>query len=261
MDAMAEAAIWFWLPLILIPTGFGYSVSSQRKTVGQLIALFGLIMVMISPWTVPSSDSSAAGHLLFTILGPSILMIYGLYGVIFGGHVPVGRLDSSARMSGILAVVVSLIVMCIMHWGSFTPIWRGTVNPYWIVFWPTFLMFATSLSSLASLALIGFGSDRISESIKLAILSVSMVGISLAAMIFDGENTTAEEFRGYLWLAAADILGTIGGIALAIGAFALVIWSYEKSLTPPVNTSPPSQKEIKHVVEIAKKHIGGDDDE
>ena len=258
---MAEAAIWFWLPLILIPTGFGFSVSSQRKTVGQLVALFGLIMVMISPWTVPSSDSSAAGHLLFTILGPSILMIYGLYGVIFGGHVPVGRLDSSARMSGILAVVVSLIVMCIMHWGSFTPIWRGSVNPYWIVFWPTFLMFATSLSSLASLALIGFGSDRISESIKLAILSVSMVGISLAAMIFDGENTTAEEFRGHLWLAAADILGTIGGISLAIGAFALVIWSYEKSLTPPSNTSPPTQKEIKHVVEIAKKHIGGDDDE
>ena len=258
---MVAAAIWFWLPLILIPIGFGYSVSGQRKIVGQLVALVGLVLVMISPWTVPSSDSSAAGHLLFTILGPTILMIYGLYGVIFGGHVPVGRLDSSARMSGIFAVVVSLVVLCIMHWGTFTPIWRGEVNPYWIVFWPTFLMFATSLSSLASLAVIGFGSDRVSESIKLATLSVTMVAISLAAMMFDGENTTAEEFRGYLWLAAADILGTIGGIVLGIGAFALVIWSYESSLPTPGETYSPTETEIKHVVEIAKTHIGGDDDE
>tara|TARA_B100001540_G_scaffold317267_1_gene349740 strand:+ start:2652 stop:3437 length:786 start_codon:yes stop_codon:yes gene_type:complete len=261
MGAMLEAAIWFWLPLILVPIGLGITISGKNKIIGKVIAAIGLILVMISAWTVPSSDSSAAGHLLLSILGPSILMGYGLYGVVFGGHVPVARLDKSARWSGILAVISSLVIFCIMHWGALTPIWRGSVNPYWIVFWPTFLMFATALCSLSSVALVGFGNNRAAESIKLAALSTVIVGIALAAMFFGGEQTTAEEFRGHLWLAAADIFGTIGGIALAIGAFTIVIWTYESNLKPPLNSEPPTKEEIKHVVGIAKSHIGGEDDE
>ena len=78
-----------------------------------------------------------------------------------------------------------------------------------------------------------------------------MTGIALAAIIFDGYLTTAEEFRDYLWLAAADIFGTVLGISMAIGAFAIVIWSYEKSLPLPENswnfgsmTSTPASTEL-----------------
>ena len=95
---------------------------------------------------------------------------------------------------------------------------------------------------------------------KLASLSVMMAGIALSAMIFDGYLTTSEEFRDYLWLAAADILGTVIGVMLAIGAFAIVIWSYEKSLPIPNNSPPPSKDEIKHVVSIAESHIGGEEE-
>ena len=118
-------------------------------------------------------------------------------------------------------------------------------------------MFSTSLCSVASFALITFGDNRVGESIKLASLSVVMTGVALAAIIFDGYLTTAEEFRDYLWLAAADIIGTVVGIMIAIGAFAIVIWTYEKSLPPPKNSLPPSDEEIKHVVELATSHIGG----
>tara|TARA_B100000700_G_scaffold318043_1_gene410465 strand:+ start:638 stop:1423 length:786 start_codon:yes stop_codon:yes gene_type:complete len=261
MDSMLEAAIWFWIPLCLIPFGMWLAISGKAKSFGKLISVVGLLLVMLSSWTVPASDSTAGGHLLFSILAPSLLLLYGVHGMIFGGNVPVGKLDSTARWSGSIAVFISLVIFCMMHWYSFTPLWRnGEVNPYWIVFWPTFLLFSTSLCSAAALALVSYGDKRLSESIRLAILSVVMTGIALAAMIFDGYLTSAAEFRDYLWLATADIFGTVVGISLAIGAFAIVIWSYEKSLPLPENSPPPSNEEIEHVVSLAQSHIGGEDE-
>ena len=261
MDSVIEAAIWFWIPLILLPIGIWLAVSGKAKNLGKVLSVSGFILVLISSWTVPSSDSTAAGHLLLSIMAPSLLLAYGIHGMVFGGNVPVGKLDNTARWSGSLAVIISIVIFCLMHWYNLTPIWRnGEVNPYWIVFWPTFLLFSTSLCSVASFALISFGDDRVSESIKLASLSVIMTGVALAAIIFDGYLTTAEDFRDYLWLAAADIIGTVVGVTAAIGAFAIVIWSYERSLPPPVNSLPPSDEEIKHVVELATSHIGGEEE-
>ena len=261
MDSMIEAAIWFWIPLISVPIGIWLDISGKAKIQGKALAVAGFILVLFSSWTVPSSDSSAAGHLLLSILAPSLLLTYGIHGMVFGGNVPVGKLDNTARWSGALATVISIVIFCLMHWYSFTPLWRdGEVNPYWIVFWPTFLLFSTSLCSVASFALIIFGDNRVSESIKLACLSVVMTGVALAAIIFDGYLTSAEDFRDYLWLAAADIIGTSVGVAMAIGAFAIVIFSYEKSLPSPKKSLPPSDEEIEHVVELASNHIGGDEE-
>ena len=261
MDSALEAAIWFWIPLLLIPLGIWLSLSGKAKTPGKILALASFVLILISSWTVPSSDSTASGHLLLSILAPSLLMVYGVHGMIFGGDVPVGKLDSSARWSGALAVVISLTILCLMHWYNLTPLWRdGEINPYWIVFWPTFLLFATSLLSVSAIALVGFGENRLNEAMKLSALSVLMAGIALVAMLFDGYFTTAEEFRNYLWLAAADISGIVAGVLLAIAAFAIVIWSYEKSLPLPASSPPPSEEEIKHVISIANSHIGGEEE-
>jgi hypothetical protein len=214
---------------------------------------------MASSWTVPESDSSASGHLLLTILGPSLLLVYGLYGMVFGGNVPVGRLDDSSRWSGFVAVLASLAIFSAMHWANYTPIWRGQVNPYWLVFFPTFLLFSTSITSLASIALVGYGNERSSEATKMAMLSVTLSGIALSAMLFDGSSTSAEEFRGHFWMTVADLLGTVIGIIFAITAFAVVIWMYERNLAQPKSSPPPTEKEIKHVVELSEKHIGGEE--
>ena len=261
MDSTLEAAIWFWIPLILIPFGVWLSLSGKLKITGRILAISGFLLVLASSWTVPSSDSTAAGHLILSIIAPSLLLAFGIHGMIFGGNVPVSKLDSSARWSGSLAVLISITIFCLMHWYSLTPLWRnGEVNPYWIVFWPTFLLFATSLCSVSAIAIVGFGENRFNEALKLSALSVIMAGIALVAMIFDGYLTSAEEFRDYLWLSAADILGTIVGVLLAIMAFAIVIWSYEKSMPLPGNSPPPNDEEIKHVVSIAKSHIGGEEE-
>ncbi len=261
MESTLEAAIWFWIPLLLVPFGLWLSLSGKSKKTGKILASFGFLLVLFSSWTVPSSDSTAAGHLLLSILAPSLLLVYGVHGMIFGGNVPVSKLDSSARWSGALAVLISIVIFCLMHWYSITPLWRnGEVNPYWIVFWPTFLLFATSLCSVSAIAIVGFGQNRVNEALKLSALSVLMAGIALVAMIFDGYLTTAEEFRDYLWLSAADILGTVVGVLLAITAFAIVIWTYEKSLPLPGSSPPPNEEEISHVVSIANTHIGGEEE-
>ena len=261
MDSMLEAAIWFWIPLFAVPLGMWLSLSGISKTPGRILCGLGFILVLFSSWTVPASDSTAAGHLLLSIVAPSLLMLYGIHGMVFGGNVPVGKLDSTARWSGGFAVIISIVILCLMHWYNFTPLWRdGQINPYWIVFWPTFLLFSTSLSSAAAIAMVGYGRDRGGEAMKLGLLSLTMTGIAVAAMLFDGYLTTADEFREYLWLAAADIFGTVVGVGSAIAAFALVIWSYEKSLPAPGNSPPPSDDEIKHVVALANTHIGGEEE-
>ena len=250
-----EPAILFWIPLCLIPIGIWLSISKKAENFGKLIAGVAIVIFLASPWTVSSSDSTAGAHLILSIIAPTILLVYGLHGMIFGGNVPVGRLDSTARYSGYFAVAVSIGIFCLMHWFDFTPIWRNDVNPYWIVFWPTFLLFATSLCAVASIGLIGYGDQRISESIKLAVLSVLFAGITHFAMVFDGKYTTAEQFRDYIWLAVADIFGILVGGLLAVGVFAAVIWSYEKSLPTPKDAEPPTESELKKVVTIAKSHI------
>ncbi len=261
MNPMLQAAIWFWIPLCLIPLGIWFAISDKAKTFGKILAVSGLVLVMASSWTVPSSDSSAGGHLLLSIIAPSLLLAYGIHGMIFGGNVPVGILDTTARWRGFFAVMLSLTIFSMMHWYSFTPIWRdGKVNPYWIVFWPTFLMVSSSMCCASSVALAIYGDNRFNESLKMSLLSVIMAGIALSAMIFDGYLTTADEFRDYLWLSVADIFGTIAGISLAITAFAIVIWAYEKSLPLPEETSPPSKDEVKHVVDLAISHIGGEEE-
>ena len=73
-ESMLEAALWFWIPLCLIPVGIWLSINGKTKLLGKVIALVGLILVMISSWTVPDSDSSAGGHLILTIIAPTLLL-------------------------------------------------------------------------------------------------------------------------------------------------------------------------------------------
>ena len=75
---MFQAAMLFWLPVALMPLGFWISNASRYPNMGKLLTLIGLSLVLLSPWTVPSSPSSAVGHLLGFIIGPSILVTFCL---------------------------------------------------------------------------------------------------------------------------------------------------------------------------------------
>ena len=92
MEPMTQAALWFWLPAALVPFGAWISLSSKTTsttTFGRAVALLGIVGIVSSPWTVPESPSSAAGHLLGFLLGPAALLLAGIYLVAFSGNVPV----------------------------------------------------------------------------------------------------------------------------------------------------------------------------
>ena len=81
MEPMAQAALWFWLPAALIPFGAWVSLSSKSTsttTFGHALPQLGIVGIVSSPWTVPESPSSAAGHLLGFLLGPAALLLAGV---------------------------------------------------------------------------------------------------------------------------------------------------------------------------------------
>ena len=82
MDEMLQALLLFWIPIAMVPLGLWLSMSSASKSTtayGKYLAFLGIIMICLSPWTVPSSPSSAAGHLLGAIIGPCMLIIISFH--------------------------------------------------------------------------------------------------------------------------------------------------------------------------------------
>ena len=96
MDEMLQALLLFWIPVSIVPLGLWYSLTSSPLR-GRFLAFLGIVLICLSPWTVPSSPSSAAGHLLGAVIGPCMLIIIGIYLISFSGNVPVGKLPRSDR--------------------------------------------------------------------------------------------------------------------------------------------------------------------
>lgn len=264
MDAMVQAALWFWLPVGLIPLGTWLFLSSKvqsKRMLGQALVLLGFVGVTLSPWTVPESPSSIAGHLLGFIVGPSALLLAGLYLVAFSGNVPVGRLPKSDRRLGVMAFIIGFVWFVGMHWGDLTPSLDGEINRYWLVFWPTLLLLLSCLCSGAALSLRVIGDQRTKESNLLWFCSGFVFALIVVAMVIDGSVVDAESFRYNLWLAGADLLGTAVGLAVAVLVFGGVILLHERSLEEPHSVQPPTPKEFKHVAAIVSANLGGDEAE
>ncbi len=263
MDEMINAILLFWLPVALIPFGLWISQNksySNIKKIGIFLSLLGLSLVLLSPWTVPSSPSSAVGHLLGFIIGPSILISIGLYQIAFSGNVPVGRLSKNERYVGMLFFLIGMTWFSLMHWWELTPVLStGKVNRYWLIFFPTFLLALTSISFSAGFAMLILGDERTSESKYLFSISIFSLIFLLTAMNKDSTNISSTEFREYIWLSVADILGIIIGTILAVISFALVVYTYEKNLPNPISIEPPSDEELSRVAEVIAINVGVDE--
>lgn len=254
------ALLWFWLPLILVPLGIWMTLARHDERVqrfGSPLAVFGLVLVMASPWTAPDSDSSASGHLLLAVAGPVILMGLGCLMAIFGGPVPVGRLPPLARMGGFLSIALGLAWLLAMHFFQ-PPIWRTDVNPYWNTWWSTFLLMSVLLAAFISQLVLLMGEQRGGASLRSGVFGLMALACLAFMMTKDGVLVSAEEMRANIWLSSADLLGTLIGLSLAIIAFTVVITLYEKSLPEPAMTHPLESAEEKRVVEILGNVLGGE---
>ena len=78
-------------------------------------------------------------------------------------------------------------------------------------------------------------------------------------MNFESSNVSSDEFREYVWLSIADIIGIAIGSILAILSFALVIFVYEKSLPKPDSIAAPTEEELSAVSKVIAENIGGEE--
>jgi len=259
MEELLKAVLLIWLPLMLVPTGAVFALSRKeglRPVIGWSVSIVSSVMVMASWLTVPESDSSAGGHLILAVMGPSILMALGCFLMIFSGRIPVQRLPGYAGPVGFLSVLLGLVWLLLMHLEN-PPVWRHEINPYWLVWWPVFLLSVILLSSFVIGAMLMVGKERRKEAGVMMFLSLLFFAGLLSLLKMDGELTTAAQMRAQLWLATADILGTVIGILLAIATVAFVIAQYESRLSEPGPVEPMNQDEREKVQKILKDNIGG----
>ena len=143
MEEATQAFVFFWLAGLSVLTGMMLALFSKvgwhRRTGSGMVAL-GLLSLMATPWTLAFSPSSAFGHLLGSLIGPAVLLGVGFYQITFAGNVPVGRLTRTDRNVGVVMVIVGVLWLEAMHWGTITPTYPDTVNRYWLIFWPTMLL-------------------------------------------------------------------------------------------------------------------------
>jgi len=134
MEEATQAFVFFWLAGLFVVLGamlaFFSKVHWQRRLGGALFGS-GLLSLMLTPWTLPFSPSSAFGHLLGSLVGPAVLLGVGLYQIAFSGHVPVGRLSRTDRTVGIAMVVVGVLWLEGVDWGGVGPAYPGEGEQDW----------------------------------------------------------------------------------------------------------------------------------
>jgi hypothetical protein len=261
MDDTMNAVAFFWFPLSMMALGAWVSLSSKnnlRTNFGRFISVLGFVLVCVSPWTVPTSPSSSIGHLIGFIVGPSSLLLIGIYLLTFSGNVPVGKLPSSDRKLGAFCLILGSLWFSLMQWGEFTPIYEGSeVNRFWLIFFPTFILMICCLSSVLSISMLIIGEERQKESKVMTSISLISMVLIVCGLTIHGENISSETFANYFWLSVSDLFGILVGTSLSIFIFGFVIYVYERSIGEPDSVPPPTSEELSQASEKIALNIGG----
>lgn len=264
MEEQSLALLFFWLPGVAIVGGLILALLSKTAPVRRVAAMVtgaSMLLVLSTPWTVPSSPSSAFGHFVGSVLGPCVLLGVGLHNVGFSGNVPVGRLSNNDRNVGIGMLVLGGVWLLAMHWGPLTPTYPDQVNRYWLVFWSTVVLVTPGVGAGLLVLVRAFGDERHAEQRMLGFLALTLLVVGLAGLTVDGPALSSSAFADALWLAAADVFGMVVGLGAAMVVLALVLVVYERQVTPPPVASGPSERDLERVTNILQSNLlGGESD-
>lgn len=237
-----------------------FSKGALQRKLGAAFLTVGFLSLLITPWTASASPSSAFGHLLGSILGPSVLLGVGFYQIGFSGNVPVGRLSATDRRLGVAMVVAGVVWFEAMHWWTLTPTYPDEVNRSWLIFWPTMLLFGFALAC-GMYALVGqVGDRRVREQRLMLVVASFLMALMVMGLTMDGPSLAKERFAAELLLAAADLFGVLVGAAMAVLFFAVVLYFYE-STHVPVHLPAPTEEQLQQAERIIAGNISGGEEE
>ncbi|MGB2169739.1 MAG: hypothetical protein ACPH2L_02700 [Poseidonia sp.] len=260
MEESLQAFFLFWLAGLAIIVGLMlgfFSKQSPIRRFGMVLLTVGTLSILATPWTLSFSPSSAFGHFLGSILGPSVLLGVGLYNIAFSGHVPVGRLSESDKRAGFVMVLIAMLWFEGMHWWVLTPTYPDEINRYWLIFWPTLLLVTASASFVVYYIVKTVGDERYQEQRLLLTLFAFTSLLIILGLLRDGPHVESNHFAEEFWLAGADVFGLMVGAALAILLFALVLSIYEAQQPLPKQLDPPTSQQLEKAAKHIAKHVGG----
>jgi hypothetical protein len=260
-----SAIIFFWLPGITLVTCAFYSLLKKNeldKKRGVVGAFVCLILVLVSPWTITESDSSAFGHLLGVLIGPLVLILMGMYNIIFSIQPGKFQIAKDERMLGQIMLFFGILWLFAYHWIGFTPSYDGEVNRYWIIFLTTILILSPLLFFAFAILVSVLGHERKNVSWYMGFIGFVAFQILIITMVLDGSSISSLDFSQHLVVSLLEIIGYGIGFLLAAIVFSIVISIYERSIPMMAQLEPPNPEELKYAREIIKLHLeGGLEDE
>lgn len=259
------AIIFFWLPGIVLVTCVFYSllkkneIDKRRGVVGAFVCL---VLVLVSPWTITESDSSAFGHLLGVLIGPLVLILLGMYNIIFSIQPGKFQIAKDERMLGQIMLLFGILWLFAYHWIGYTPSYDGKVNQYWIIFLTTMFILSPLLFFAFAVLVSILGHKRKNVAWYMGFIGFVAFQFLIMTMVLDGSSISSLDFSQHLAVSLLEIIGYAIGFLLATIVFSVVISMYEKSLPMMAQLEPPNPEELKYAREIIKLHLeGGVEDE
>ena len=267
MENDLKVALMLWAPLgmVFLSLGLQFRNDGSAQKAGKILGFIGLILFSVSFLTVPSSPSAASSALFVSILPSLLLMSIGLYIALFAGDIPVQRFSPRMRPIGLLMFVLGFALFEAMHWNDSSMLpstsWEGETNRFWMIFRPTFLL-AMSSFLLAGGYIVNLIGQRISQTSRILYLTGGFsLLLLIISVLFDGSNTTSDEFHNSVLLAASDLLGFLSGVGLTVLVFGLTIWQFERKRPALNKLPPPTQEQLVKASDIVQQNIGGGEDE
>jgi len=260
-----SAIIFFWLPGIALVTCVFYSLLKKNevdKRRGVIGAFVCLILVLLSPWTLSESDSSAFGHLIGVLIGPLVLILLGMYNIIFSIQPGTFQIAKDERTLGQIMLLFGILWLFAYHWIGYTPSYDGEVNRYWIIFFTTMLILSPLLFFAFAVLVSILGHERKNVSWFMGLIGFIAFQVLVITMVLDGSSVSSLDFSQHLAVSLLEIIGYGIGFLLAAIVFSGIVSVYEKSLPMMAQLEPPNQEELKYAREVIKLHLeGGFEDE
>ncbi len=195
----------FWFPISIFILGILLIITRNPpkiQTLGIILSIIGAVFVALSPFTLPTSPSSAFGQLIFFLVGPSILLIIAI--IVSNNQL----IKNSNNMIRTIFIVISLSWLILIFIGN--PQFNNSTNKYWI-------LWITGVEIIAAIMLFSHAYVEKRNEAKILYFLLGFSLLLLNEEYFGIPNAS----RINLIETGATILGTIIGIIIGI-----LIWFY-----------------------------------
>ncbi len=252
--------IWqYWLPVFLLPLGIGLVVSneSQRRFTGKVLLVLLTIAIIAQPSPLDSNPEGWSLHLLISLIGPIIAMLFGIWFTLFSGPIPVAPLPRKVRPFGFALMILSAAWFAWMVFEA-RPTIDGVANPWWQHFVTSFLTAQVVVAGFAAAFALIMGDSRFKEASVMAFISIASF-LLLIYLLAQGTNSDDPVFwRSASWGALGDLGGMLFGSGLALMIFITFVWLGEKRMGVPESVEPLSEEESATIRDIISTNSGVD---